>query len=215
MRFRGVIFDLWDTLVDWPVADSRAHRARLIEQLGVDEETFDGVWNDTFHTRETGPIDAAYRALGLADEHVPAHVADRHEIARRTLLPREGVLETLDALRARGHKLGLISMCTEDVPVAWPETEFAGRFDAETFSATCGMVKPDPEIFLSTAEAIGVDPAECLYIGDGGSDELAGATRVGMTAVYIEPVGREPYWPEVRNWDGLRITSIPRVLELV
>jgi putative hydrolase of the HAD superfamily len=215
VRFRGVIFDLWDTLADWPVADSRAHRERLVAHLGVADETFERVWNDTFHVRETGPLDAAYRALGLADEHVATHVADRHEIARRTVRPRAGVLETLDELRARGHRLGLISMCTEDVPAVWAETEFSGRFDAETFSATCGLVKPDPEIFLSTAAAIGVEPADCLYVGDGGSNELEGARRVGMTAVYIEPIGREPYSPEVHSWDGLRITAIPQVLDLV
>ncbi len=29
---------------------------------------------------------------------------------------------------------------------------------------------------------LGVDPGECLYVGDGGSQELSGATAVGMTA---------------------------------
>jgi hypothetical protein len=36
-----------------------------------------------------------------------------------------------------------------------------------------------------------------------------------MTPVLIAVNGREPWWPEVRDWDGARITAIPEVLELV
>ncbi len=215
MRFGGVIFDLWDTLVDWPIDESRAHRDRLVAHLGLDDDAFQRLWDETFRVRETGPLDVAYRALGLADDHLVTHVADPHELARRALRPRAGVTDTLEELRRRGHRLGLISMCTEDVPAAWPDTELAGRFDAETFSATCGLVKPEPEIYLTTAAAIGVSPEECAYVGDGANDELAGAARVGMTPILVDVDGRDPYWPEVRDWDGLRVTSIPEVLALV
>ena len=59
-------------------------------------------------------------------------------------------------------KLGLISVCSEEVPAAWPETELAGLFDAETFSSECGLVKPEPEIYLRTARALGVEPRRVL-----------------------------------------------------
>jgi hypothetical protein len=36
-----------------------------------------------------------------------------------------------------------------------------------------------------------------------------------MRAVLIHREGREPHWPEVRDWSGPRITSVPAVLELV
>ena len=104
-------------------------------------------------------------------------------------------------------------MCSEDVPIVWPETEFAGRFDTETFSATTGLKKPDAEIYLYTARILDVEASECYFVGDGANDELAGAARAGMTPVLMA-TGREPDWPEVREWSGLRVTSIPEVLEL-
>ena len=214
MRVRAVIFDLWETLIDWPADDSHAHRRSLIERLAVDEEEFNRRWLDTFRTRETGPLAVAYEALGIPEEHLATHVAERHEYTRRALRPRRGVTRTLDELARRGIERGLISMCSEDVPAAWPDTELASRFEATTFSASCGLVKPDPEIYLRTARALGVDPAEALYVGDGANDELAGAAAVGMTPVLIVPQGRDPFWPEVREWRGLRITTIPEVLEL-
>ena len=56
-------------------------------------------------------------------------------------------------------------------------------------------MKPEPEIYLRTAEALGVEPADCFFVGDGANDELAGAERVGMTPVLFLPEGREPLWP--------------------
>jgi putative hydrolase of the HAD superfamily len=215
VRFGAVIFDLWETLVDWPVEDARRLTQRIAAHTGLDDDAFTLAWEENYRLRETGPLAAAYRALGLRDEHIEGFVGARHELARRALVPREGVVETLDELRARGLKLGLISVCSEDVPAAWPETPLAGRFDATTFSSECGVMKPEPEIYLRTADALGVDPADTLYVGDGANDELRGARDVGMTPVLIAVNGREPWWPEVRDWDGTRITAIPEVLELV
>jgi putative hydrolase of the HAD superfamily len=211
---RGVIFDLWQTLVDWPLEQSRALRRNLAERVGVSLEEMERRWLESHRARETGPLADALRAVGLADDHVEAHVAERYAVTRAVLHPRAGVVETLDELRRRGIRLGLISMCTEEVPGVWHETALAGRFDSESFSATCGLVKPEPEIYLQTAERLGVEPTDCLFVGDGANDELGGAARVGMTPVLIVPDGEEPLWDEVKGWNGLRVSSIPEVLEL-
>jgi putative hydrolase of the HAD superfamily len=214
VRFDAVIFDLWETLVDWPTDEARELTRRIAAHTGLDDDAFVQRWHETYSQRETGPLAAAYRALGVPEEHVANHVAARHELARRALVPRDGVLETLAELRGRGLELGLISVCSEEVPAAWPQSALARQFDATTFSAECGVMKPDAEIYLSTARALGVEPRRCLYVGDGANDELRGAREVGMTPVLMLPEGREPWWEEVRDWDGLRIGSIPEVLEL-
>jgi FMN phosphatase YigB (HAD superfamily) len=54
-----------------------------------------------------------------------------------------------------------------------------------------------------------------VFVGDGANDELAGARRVGMEAILIHRPGEDPFWPEVKTWDGLRVTSIPEVLEVL
>ncbi len=73
-------------------------------------------------------------------------------------------------------------------------------------------MKPDPEIYLRTARQLEVDPADCLFVGDGANDELAGAARVGMTPVLFAP--GTPRWPEVTEWKGLRVSSMQEVVEL-
>ena len=56
-----------------------------------------------------------------------------------------------------------------------------------------------------------MEPREALFVGDGANDELAGAERVGMTAVGVESPGGE--LPD--SWNGLRIRSLPELLPLV
>ncbi len=73
----------------------------------------------------------------------------------------------------------------------------------------------DPAIYLLACERLGVEPAECVFVGDGANDELAGAARVGMRAVCILPPGRsEALWPEARGWEPT-ISSLPDVLSLL
>ena len=208
------MFDLWDTLVEFPASEAELLKARLAELTRADPDEFERRWRDGYRASQTGPLADSYRALGVPDEHVAEHVAARHEFARGALRLRRGAHETLVALRQRGVKLGLITVCSEEVPAAWPESELAGLFDAETFSSDCGLIKPDPEIYLTTLAGLDVEPAQALFVGDGANDELGGAARVGMIPVLFVAEGREPHWAEVREWRGLRVSSLPEVLEL-
>ena len=211
---RAVIFDLWDTLVEWPVEEARKLTDGLAGHAGVGREEFARRWQASYRASQTRPLAEVYRSLGIPDEHVAGHVAARHEFGRRVLRLRDGAAATLGALRRRRLKLGLISVCSEEVPAAWPETELAGLFDVETFSSDCGLMKPEPEIYLRTARALEVDPSECYFVGDGANDELGGAARVGMTPVLFLPSAEPPLWPGLAGWTGLRVSSIQEVLRL-
>jgi putative hydrolase of the HAD superfamily len=211
VRLRAVIFDLWETLIDWDPDAAAAMVGEVSELVG---DHFTERWNRSTN-RYIAPIRTA-----LGDAGVPAAVLDdvcavRLEYVRRSLVPRPGAVETLRELRRRGLLVGLITVCTEDVEHLWPESEFAGLFDAEVFSSQLGIAKPDPRIYLHCAEELGVEPGEAVFVGDGANDELAGAVRVGMRALLIHRPGEPPLWPEVQTWDGPRVTSIPEVLEVL
>jgi putative hydrolase of the HAD superfamily len=132
-------------------------------------------------------------------------------VTRQGLVPVPGAAETIVELRERGYKLGLITVCSEDVPLLWPETTFHGLFDAEVFSATCGLRKPDPRIYQLALNELRVEAEEAVFVGDGANDELAGAERVGMRAVGIEsPGGELP-----GDWLGARIKMLPELLSML
>jgi putative hydrolase of the HAD superfamily len=212
---RAVIFDLWDTLIDYDVEGTRAAEAEYAARLGVDPDEFSERWRAGRRARDTGSLSDSFRSVGAAEDLLPALVELRHKSFIQACIPRAGALETLRELRRRGLKLGMISVCSEEVALLWEETPFAGLFDATIFSATCGLRKPDAAIYRLCADELGVRPADCLFVGDGANDELGGATRVGMQAVLIlRPGQEEPYWEEAHGWEP-RIHSVPEVLDLV
>jgi putative hydrolase of the HAD superfamily len=137
----------------------------------------------------------------------------RREWTKRSLVPRPGALETLAELRRRGHRLALISVCSQDVPEVWEETPLAGVLDETVFSCEVGVSKPDPRIYELACERLGVEPAECLFVGDGANDELPGAERVGMTALQLRPPGEE-LTESGYAWNGASVEHLSEVLAL-
>jgi putative hydrolase of the HAD superfamily len=218
MRYRAVIFDLWQTLVRWPSESANDLYAQLAETWGADPQTLQEVWFRRRHERELGPIEPHLRSiaeeLGLRGD-LEAVMTMRRDWTFKSLVPRADAVSTLEELRRRGHRLGMISACSQDVPEVWERTPFGVLFDSAVFSCSVGVSKPDPRIYAISCQELGVEAGDCLFVGDGANDELAGAARVGMTPVLFLAEGTEPYWPELGDWKGLRVSTIPQVLHLL
>ena len=190
-----MIFDLWETLIDWDHDANERMHTRVRERLGFD---FHERWSQAAE-RYTAPVRSVLSDVGVPDDAIADVLAYRADFVRHCLVPRPGAVETLAALRARGCKVGLITVCTEDVEFLWPESAFAGLFDAEIFSSAVGLAKPDPRIYHLCCEELGVEPDEAVFVGDGANDELDGARRVGLRAILIHKAGQDPVWPEVER----------------
>ena len=207
MTTRAVVFDLFETLVDYDDRRSREFSSSVARLCDRDPEEFHRVWIEGRPVRETGPMAPYLASLGIDEEAMLGFLEFRRDWSRGILAqPRRGVLETLAELRRRGIGTGLITVCSEDVVDVWQETPFAGLFDAEVFSSACGLRKPDPRIYRMALDRLQVAPEDALFVGDGVNDELAGAEAVGMRAVQIG---------SAQPWSGERIATIPEVLDLV
>jgi putative hydrolase of the HAD superfamily len=218
--YRAVVFDLWGTLVRWPSEDSARVRERWAERLGLSAELLDELWNEAgaYEERESGPLLPflrSVRAAARSDADVREFLDWRVDLARHALVSDRDTVEALHELRRRQYRLAVVSNCTEDVAIVWSETELAPLFDVAVFSAIAGFMKPDRRIYELACSELGVVPCDCLFVGDGANDELAGSQRVGMTPVLIHGEGEQPKWEDVREWQGPRITSIPQVLDLL
>jgi putative hydrolase of the HAD superfamily len=210
VHVKAVIFDLWETLIDW----DRESAARMLGEVdALVGNGFAARW-DSSNRRYVAPIRTALAEAEVPEELIEDICSLRLRYHRRSLVPRPGAVETLRRLRDNGYLVGLITVCSEDIEVLWPETEFAGLFDAEIFSSRIGLSKPDPRIYLACCDALGVEPHEAVFVGDGANDELEGARRVGMDAILIHREGEEPLWG-LDHWDGPRVTSIPGVLDVL
>ena len=228
MKYQAVIFDLFGTLVDFLTDDEyKAAHARVAEILDAPLSDFRRIWSQTIRERDRGlfgslegDLGNAARLLGLQASVDQLHRAAevRLKLYARHLTPRKGAIETLTALRASGLKVGLITGCAWEVPALWPDTHFVPLMDFTVFSCVAGMSKPDPRIYELACEGLDVLPKDCLYVGDGGYYELAGARQVGMDAVLIK-VADDPYpftsRQEALEWQGPMISSLPELLYLI
>ena len=92
----------------------------------------------------------------------------------------------LEALRARGLKLGLVSNAFDPGWLLHRDLEQMGlaqRLDFSVFSSEVGTRKPHPAIFERALEALGVEPENALFVGDRLFEDIRGAGELGMTTV--------------------------------
>lgn len=101
------------------------------------------------------------------------------QFSRRTLRPE--AIATLDALRQRGLRLGVISNIHSRgmVPFQLAQYGMTDYFQAVLASAVLGWRKPNPRIFLEMARLLELEPAQCAYVGDTISRDVVGARRAG------------------------------------
>lgn len=61
-----------------------------------------------------------------------------------------------------------------------------GYFDVIVVSEEAGIKKPDPRIFAFAAEALGLRPEQCLYVGDHPVNDIEGASSFGMATIWLQ-----------------------------
>jgi len=227
MKYLAVIFDLFGTLAD--NFSSREYYDALAQMalvFSVPPNDFRQAWFNTSRERNTGvsqncqgDIELVCRRLEVRPEErqIALAVQLRLDYIRRVMMPQVGAIEVLSCLREEGYRTGLISDCTHEIPVVWPETPFAPLIDAAVFSCSVGFRKPDPRIYQLAARQLEVQPEQCLYVGDGGSQELSGALEVGMHPILIrlDADSTEPHLINREQWDGRTILSLREVLAVV
>ena len=230
MKYQAVIFDLFGTLVD--VFSRQEYESALSEMVSILKAPYDEfykIWIQTASQRSIGVFRNLEENIEFICQELKIAVSDsqlkqarqvRLNFVARSLTPKKDAIEVLSYLKSKGCNTGLISNCSTEPPVLWPNTLFAPLIDVAIFSSTAGLQKPDPRIYLMATEHLSVKPENCLYIGDGDSHELTGAGQVGMKPVLI----RNPYEDsaevlrvnaEIEDWRGPVISSLKEVLHLL
>lgn len=179
---RAVLFDLDGTLTNTlqDIADAMNRALRL-------------------HGLSEWPLEAYCYLVGDGAKKLAQRaVRDRRELAQSvqreyqayyqehtqvTTCPYQGVPKLLKMLQERQIKLAVFS----NKPDADTKNVVAHFFPEINWASVRGQVegipvKPDPTGALLTAQAMGVQPAEVLYLGDTATDMLC-ATNAGMLPV--------------------------------
>jgi putative hydrolase of the HAD superfamily len=227
VTIRAVIFDFFGTLVDDFVAATGPMTPELAIAVNAPHQQFIEHWRKTSSLR----IDGTFQSIEAAIEHVCADIgvqpsteqmANAVEIRlnqiRRALKPKPDAVATLQTLSQRGYKIGLLSNCSIEIPILWPESPFAQFVHSAVFSSREHLKKPDGRIFDLACKRLGEIPRQCFYIADGENYELSVAGSIGLHPVLIRnsfTSRRKELFREATEWQGIAISSLSEVLNVL
>ena len=106
--------------------------------------------------------------------------------ARNAVTPFDDVHPVLAQLRGQ-VPLGAVTNGTADLEVIG----LAHYFQATLSAPRLGCAKPGAAIFHLACDALGVAPAQALYVGDDPRLDIEGAQRAGLQTMWINRFGRE------------------------
>lgn len=201
---RAVLFDLDDTLFD----HRRSARAALMDVHRAHGR--DTAYDDfeRAHTRylEEMHIEVLAGRIGLEDarrerfrrvfgslgvelgdrdvELTAAAYRDGYKLARRALA---GAAELLEAVRRHARVAIVTNNLLEEQQDKLQYCALAPFVDVLIASEDVGVSKPDPAIFQIALERAGVRAEDAVMVGDSWANDVAGAARAGIRAVWFNP----------------------------
>ena len=187
---RAVIFDMFETLITHYKCPLY-FGAQMAADAGIPEKNFQTLWRPTESDRSIGKIrteeviEMILKENGcytdeLLEKIVQKRISTKEECFKH-LHPE--IIPILTKLKEKGIMTGLISNCFSEEAEVIRKSMLFPYFDKVCLSYEEGVQKPDEEIYRRCMAGLGVAPEECIYIGDGGSQELEAARDLGMNAM--------------------------------
>lgn len=187
---KAVFFDIGSTLVSGP---NRGVAGRLADALALSAE-------------EKAQVNAALMTENLRDpDEAGVAIADRLGRARDEVGPAvkrvwdaqlteahriDGALASLDAWRAAGARLGLISNIWRPYQLSalealGPDLADWAPEERRLYSYEFGAAKPDESLFAEALRRVGCAPEEALMVGDSYREDIAPAISLGLNTAWV------------------------------
>lgn len=203
--FNTILFDLDATLLPMDqvafVKEYFKHLAQRLQPLGYDaQKLIDAIWsgteamvkNDGSRLNEDAFWSKFAEVFGeerLADKPVfDDFYENEFEKARVRCWVNPAAAETVRALKAQGFRVALATnpifppVATER-RISWTGLE-PSDFELITTYDNSHFCKPNPAYFAEVASMLGVDPAECLMVGNDVTEDMV-ARELGMSVFLI------------------------------
>lgn len=191
---KAVYFDLFFTLIT-PAYGKRNNEYDLLG-LSIEEWEKYAEEPSLYQERALGTVNSEMEIIDKIAAIMPFEISAiqkqkvleaRRERMRAALQNVSNeITGVLKIMKRKGMKIGLISNADRIDCRYWKESELSAFFDDAVFSCDVGLLKPDRHIYELAMQHLGVPPEVCLFVGDGGSNELQGAKSAGMKTVFTE-----------------------------
>ena len=177
---RNIVFDMGQVLI-------RFDRDLFIRRLGVGEEDARLLKREVYLSREWAQMDWGAVTDEQASASVCARLPERlHDAADRLvtmwdrpILPIEGMYELIEALKAAGYGIYLLSNASVRQHDYWPRVPCAKFFDGTLISCDVGSIKPERAIYEAFLQKFGLRAEQCYFVDDQAAN-VEGACRCGF-----------------------------------
>jgi beta-phosphoglucomutase len=190
---QAFIFDLDGVITDTAEYHYLAWRA-LGEELGI---PFTREFNEEL--KGVSRMDSLEKILALGSRENDFSLIEKEALATKKnehyvrlianispddILP--GIKDLITEIKAKGYRLGLASV-SKNAFTVMDSLGLKGEFDIIVDAATIAKGKPNPEIFLTAAKLLNVDPSACIGI----EDAAAGVDSIKDAGMFAVGVGSE------------------------
>lgn len=185
MKYEAILFDLDGTLLN-TLEDLKDSCNAALEACGYAPRTLDEVRR--FVGNGVGLLIRRALPEGAGEEEwarclalFKAHYQNNLDNKTR---PYPGIEQALDALLARGYRIGVVSNKFDAAVKALCAHHFP-RIQVAVGEREGVRKKPAPDSALAAAQALGVRPASTLYVGDSEVD-IQTARNAGMDCLSVD-----------------------------
>jgi HAD superfamily hydrolase (TIGR01509 family) len=119
----------------------------------------------------------------------------------------EGLGPALEAVRAAGVPVVIVSNSEGMLDVLFAELDIARHFDLVVDSGKIGIEKPDARIWQIALAAYPTDPGKVLHLGDTHATDIIGAQALGFRTGLIDPYAHYAG----RHASALRVAGVVEV----
>jgi len=230
-NIKGILFDLMDTLAYLEEGAYERTQHDVANSLGIDFDQFKWAWDKSRESAQRGLFNttsgrikwAANQFQGVIGNNADREMAEKIELMAEKIelmwknevkLYEETPL-LLDTLKKKKFVLAVISngpvamKCLKDLP------GIASYLDYFLLSCEVGVSKPGKLIYQRSLDKLGLNPQQCIFVGDGNDQELDGANKLGMYTIKINR--SQPLYASIKNtslyWD-LEVNNLEELLSL-
>lgn len=184
MKYDSIVWDLDGTLLD-TLADLTASTNAALAAFGFPPRTLEEiravVGNGAANQLRKSLPEGAQVDFDALLAFYKAHYRTHCNEATR---PYPGVLEALDALKARGFRQAVVSNKPDPAVKVLCRAHFGDRLDLAAGECEGVRRKPAPDSVLRALALLGAEPARSVYIGDSEVD-IATAKNAGIDCISV------------------------------